>query len=205
MRVPRTMALLSALCIGLLLNSSTVADSVAQTLPEADALIGDAVSFPPEAITATEPAQPAATGSENLNGKQEQIILAVVNFVRSQGFQCGSTFYQPAPPLQWNAQLEEAAQKHSDDMADNNNFNHIGTDGSDPGDRLRAAGYDWRTYGENIAAGYSTILSVLQGWLGSSGHCRNIMNPNFEHMAIAKATNSRSTYDVYWTQVFGAE
>ena len=53
--------------------------------------------------------------------------------------------------------------------------------------------------GENIAAGYSTVLSVMEGWLKSPGHCANIMSPYFREIGAAKAVNLNSTYHTYWT------
>ncbi|MBL7110645.1 MAG: hypothetical protein ISS19_01740 [Bacteroidales bacterium] len=47
-----------------------------------------------------------------------------------------------------------AAQDHSDDMDENNNLSHTGSDGSSAGDRLDSIGYKWSTCGENIAVGY---------------------------------------------------
>jgi hypothetical protein len=91
--------------------------------------------------------------------------------------------------------LEAAAQRHSNDMANNNWFSHYGTDGSSPWDRIREAGYyPMLSGGENIAAGYSTVLSVIEGWLKSPGHCANIMSPYFREIGAAKAVNLSSTY-----------
>jgi len=42
-------------------------------------------------------------------------------------------------------------------------------------------------YGENIAVGYPTVSSVLQGRLGSEGHCRNVMNPAFTEIGAGYA------------------
>ncbi len=64
-------------------------------------------------------------------------------------------------------------------MALDNFFSHTGSDGSSPGQRISRQGYPWRAYGENIAVGDLTVSSVLQGWLGSEGHCRNLMDPTF--------------------------
>jgi hypothetical protein len=80
-----------------------------------------------------------------------------------------------------------AAYLHSLDMETNQFFSHTGSDGSDPGDRITREGYDWWTYGENIAVNYPTVSAVMQGWLSSEGHCRNIMNPAFEEIGAAYA------------------
>jgi uncharacterized protein YkwD len=85
-------------------------------------------------------------------------------------------------------------------MATNNFFSHTGSDGNNAASRITAAGYSWFTYGENISAGYFSAQSAIDGWLASSGHCKNIMNPSVTNVAAAKATGG--SYGIYWTQVF---
>jgi uncharacterized protein YkwD len=104
----------------------------------------------------------------------------------------------PVPELTWNGQLEQAALNHSIDMYQNDYFSHTGLNGSDPGKRITAAGYTWRTYGENIAKGQSSEQAVMDAWLKSEGHCKNIMGRNFREMGLGRAGN-------LWTQVFAAK
>ena len=114
-------------------------------------------------------------------------FLAAVNQARSVNRNCGNTPYGPAPPVSWSGNLAMAAYLHSEDMVLNNFFSHTGSDGSSPGQRFSRQGYPWRMYGENIAVGYPTVSSVLQGWLGSEGHCRNVMNPAFTEIGAGYA------------------
>ena len=112
----------------------------------------------------------------------------------------------PVQELEWNEQLRNAAEGHSRDMADKNYFSHTSPDGKSFVDRINAAGYTgYRAVGENIAAGYGTAASVMQGWMSSPGHCNNIMNPVFREMGVGYAYNSGSQYKQYWTQNFGAK
>jgi uncharacterized protein YkwD len=90
-------------------------------------------------------------------------------------------------------------------MAENNYFDHTGIDGSSPGDRISAAGYNWKTYGENIAAGYSDAKTVMEGWLTSAGHCSNLMNTDFKDVGVGVVDGGSDTYGIYWTQNFGAQ
>lgn len=131
-------------------------------------------------------------------------IVARINAVRSQGRNCGTTAYAATTPLSWNSKLANAAGNHSTDMANNNYFDHTGLNGSTPATRANAAGYNYTYVGENIAAGYADFDSVINGWLGSSGHCANLMNPNYKEIGMACAKNTGSTYGLYWTQVFGS-
>ncbi len=139
--------------------------------------------------------------------KSPQEALDAVNQARAVGRSCGSTFYPAVAPLQWNDQLAAAALSHSKDMATRNYFGHTNPDGESPFDRTAKAGYG-RFTGENIAAGYSTMDAVMQGWLASSGHCANIMRQSYKDFALAcvmPGAGSAATYNIYWTQNFGAK
>ena len=122
-------------------------------------------------------------------------LVRLVNDARAVGRYCGDEFFPAVGKIVWSDLVEKAAKNHSDDMNKNSFFDHTGSDGSSAGDRLHEVGYKWSTYGENIAKGYPTEESVIEGWLNSSGHCANIMNKNFTEMGVA------ATID-YWTQVF---
>lgn len=106
-------------------------------------------------------------------------------------------------PLVENGLITNAARTHSNDMATNDFFSHTGSDGSNAGQRLTAAGYNWTTYGENIAAGYATAADVVNAWMNSAGHRANILNPAFREIGVGYAYNAASTYGNYWTADFG--
>ena len=74
-----------------------------------------------------------------------------------------------------NAALDKAAQSHACWMAKTGNFSHKGRGGSGPMARTKSAGYCTRLTAENIAMGYSSAGQVVNGWLTSSGHLKNIM------------------------------
>ena len=114
-------------------------------------------------------------------------FLAAVNQARSASRICGNTPSGPSPPVSWSDNLAMAAYLHSEDMALNGFFSHTGSDGSSAGQRISWQGYLWSAYGENIAVGNPTVSSVLQGWLGSEGHCRNLMDPAFTEIGAGYA------------------
>jgi uncharacterized protein YkwD len=127
--------------------------------------------------------------------------LRLVNQYRAAGATCGSRgSFAPAAALTRQAQLASAAYGHSRDMADNNYFSHTSLDGRSLSDRINATGYAWSTIGENIAAGHGSVQAVVNAWMGSEGHCANLMNPNFTQFGLACARNDASTYRIYWTQ-----
>lgn len=137
--------------------------------------------------------------------KFQSRALQRVNEYRKSGYDCGSEgYFAPTKPLAWSTPLHSAASGHSTDMATHNYFSHTGLDGSEPGDRITGAGYAWSTWGENIAAGYDTVRSVVDGWMESDGHCANIMNPQFRDMGLACAQSDASDYGKYWTMDLAA-
>ena len=130
-------------------------------------------------------------------------VLALVNEARAEPRRCGREYFKAAPPLTLNPVLEKAAIEHAHDMARYAYMSHTGHDGSTPEQRVANAGYRWRVVGENVAMGPPDADSVVEGWLGSPGHCANIMTPAFREMAVAFALNPKTEYRIYWTQVFG--
>lgn len=130
-------------------------------------------------------------------------VLAATNAARATPRTCGSVQFSAAPPLAWNATLAQAARVHSEDMAAHRAFNHQGSDGSDVGVRTRRLGYAWRRVGENISLGQRTAEEAVAGWLGSPGHCANMMNPSMTEMGAAFALRPAPRQAAYWTQVFG--
>jgi uncharacterized protein YkwD len=128
----------------------------------------------------------------------------LVNRARAAGRRCGRRLFGPAPALGASLQLREAAVAHSRDMAAYSYLEHIGRDGSTPGERVARTGYHWRAVGENIAAGPPSARAVVEGWLASPEHCANIMDPDFIETAVAYAVDPRSRMGVYWTEEFAA-
>ncbi|MER6347654.1 sigma-70 family RNA polymerase sigma factor [Streptomyces sp. NPDC001595] len=120
-------------------------------------------------------------------------VVALVNEERAAGG-CG--------PLTEDAQLNQAAQRHSEDMAARDFFDHTNPDGADPGQRTTAAGYRWSTYGENIARGQQTPEAVMESWMNSPGHRANILNCSFKDIGVGIHEGSGGPW---WTQNFGAK
>ena len=131
--------------------------------------------------------------------------MTLINQARASSRMCGSTLYPAVAPVAWNSQLFDAAAGHSADMATQNYFSHTSLDGRSAGQRITAAGYSWTAYGENIAAGQSSVSSAMAGWIASAGHCSNIMNSNFTGVGLACVSNSSATYNRYWTMNLGRQ
>lgn len=127
-------------------------------------------------------------------------MLRLVNARRAAGASCGARGnFAATTALTWNTPLADAAYGHSRDMATLNYFSHTSADGRTLGTRVTASGYAWSSVGENIAAGYSSVQSVVDGWMASDGHCANLMGASFVHVGMACARQTGSTYGSYWT------
>lgn len=134
--------------------------------------------------TTLPPAPPSSSEAEQ--------ILALVNHERtSRGLQ----------PLQLEARLNAAAQKHTTEQAALGDIYHVSSNGTGPGDRIKATGYTFSSWGENVAAGQISPEAVMAAWMGSPGHCRNILNPGFTELGVGFLETSNS-YRTWWTQKF---
>jgi len=132
----------------------------------------------------------------------EDQVLALTNQRRAAGASCGGTWYPPVAALAFDPLLRVAARCHVYDMATNDFFDHVGSDGSDVGDRINAAGYDWLHAGENIGVGGVTPSQMVEAWMGSTGHCESIMSPHFTELGAAYMALTDSTWFTYWGQAF---
>ncbi len=101
-------------------------------------------------------------------------------------------------PLKYNKNLENGAQIRSKEAV--NVFDHVRPTG-DPWytvlNECECSSY--KVAGENIAAGYPTPETVVNGWLNSPGHRENIMSSEFEEFACGITVSDGR---LYWVQLF---
>ena len=69
------------------------------------------------------------------------------------------------------------------------------------GDRARYVGYPYGRLAENVALGYPNAETVVEGWMNSTGHRRNILDGSVVETGIAVARSSAG--GLYYCQVFG--
>jgi subtilisin family serine protease len=179
---------------GVLTNVGTGSPNLLLHVPDAGAG-GNAPAPAPSTSTRTAGPAPAPTSSAPATSGLSPDEAAVLQLVNGRRADAGCA------PLTQNGTLTSVARAHSADMAARGFFSHTNPDGLDPFQRVRAAGYDGRTMGENIAAGYATADAVMNAWMNSSGHRANILNCAFKEIGVGKATGG--TYGTYWTQDFG--
>jgi uncharacterized protein YkwD len=106
------------------------------------------------------------------------------------------------PILHEQRQLERSAQSWTNTMVVRNSFTH----GTDFWNRISAVGYNWTTVGENIASGFATPQAVVNAWMASPGHCRNILDPEYASVGTGVSSSpvkSAASGPATWTQDFG--
>ena len=134
--------------------------------------------------------------NEIIYGINKANMLSLINGYRTAGCQCGTESMPAVAKLAWNDKLGKSASKHSTDMATKNYFSHTSQDGRTMADRVNSEGYTWTVLGENIALGQTSEKQVMESWINSPGHCKNIMNARFTEVGFGREKN-------YWTQNFG--
>jgi len=134
----------------------------------------------------------------------EEEVLTRTNEARAAGANCGGQTYPPAGPLEMDQFLVYSSRLHGRDMGMNNYFEHETQDGRSPDDRMRQVGFEGDgPTGENIAAGQSTPAEVMDSWMNSPGHCRNIMDSDYHVMGVGFVNVDGSSFGQYWVQNFG--
>jgi uncharacterized protein YkwD len=104
--------------------------------------------------------------------------------------------------LSWSSSAAISARKHCVNMAENDFLSHVDPAGRKPEERMMAEGIYYRTFGENIIAGYDSAILSHHGWYNSTKHRINILSPNFRYLGVGFAYAPDSTYKTYITQNF---
>lgn len=108
-------------------------------------------------------------------------------------------------PLTRQSQLDSAAVAHSRDMVTRCYFAHDSPNGSDPGDRIAATGYQAIAWAENIYKGSGNLGSAAEAFdaweKSTTGHRENMLSTNVSEIGIGTALDSAGFMN--WTNVFG--
>jgi uncharacterized protein YkwD len=105
------------------------------------------------------------------------------------------------PALTENRRLDRSAQGWTNTMIRTGAFWH----GANFSTRITAVGFEWSQAGENIATGFTTPRTVVNAWMGSTGHCQNILDPSYSDVGTGVGRNpvgKASSGGAAWTQDF---
>jgi uncharacterized protein YkwD len=116
-------------------------------------------------------------------GAVRAAVLCLINRERAQNGDA---------PLKTNADLEAAAEEHSQELIADDYFAHVSPSGVTPVDRIRSTGYipssdDGYVIGENLAWGtydLSTPQAIVAAWIASPEHLANILESQYVETGI---------------------
>jgi uncharacterized protein YkwD len=119
-------------------------------------------------------------------------------------------------PVAPDVRLQHAAQAHTESMASQDYFEHVGPGGETLLSRMRATGYIYSTQigyeiGENIAWGTrsrATPRAIVAAWMASPDHRANILDARFRNTGIGVSSHPPSSLahhqpGAIYTQDFG--
>ncbi|MDJ0785966.1 MAG: CAP domain-containing protein [Myxococcota bacterium] len=106
-------------------------------------------------------------------------------------------------PLSRRSDLDGVARAHSEDMIARGYFAHVSPDGANPVDRIQAAGIEGFSLAAENAGQTSerpVVEAILQGWIHSPDHLRNLRARPFNQTGIgmARAPDGR----IFVTQLY---
>ena len=144
-------------------------------------------------VAAATPSKSTASVAGRYSATESQ-IFALINAQRKR---------QGLRPLVFNPQLDRMAKIQAENMARFQKMAHNIPDASLPtlGDRAKYVGYVYGRLAENVALGYPSAQTVVEGWMSSTGHRRNILDGSVVETGIGIARSSAG--GVYYCQVFG--
>ena len=116
-------------------------------------------------------------------------MLSIINLARLE---------RGLPIFFWDGQVATAAAAHSGDMAARRQLAHLGSDGSNTGDRLNRVGVAWSTWGENVGAGFDDPQVLFDAWVGSPSHAQHLFG-DFTSVGVGVVATPDGV--AYWTLV----
>ncbi|WP_286167014.1 CAP domain-containing protein [Clostridium sp. D33t1_170424_F3] len=151
---------------------------------------------PSKPDTPSEPESPVPPSSEPETPDTDTDMLSyaeqVVKLVNQERAKAGLA------PLTLSQPVASAAQVRAKEITQS--FSHTRPDGRSFSTALTEQNVSYRSSGENIAWGQKTPEQVMQGWMNSEGHRKNIMNAKFTSIGVGYHRNASGVN--YWTQLF---
>jgi uncharacterized YkwD family protein/spore coat assembly protein SafA len=99
-------------------------------------------------------------------------------------------------PLKENWELSRVARHKTWEMREQGYLSHNSRSGT-PFQMMKAYGIKYNSAGENIAKGQRSAQEVVQAWLNSEGHRKNMLSPNYTQIGVGYDQNG-----FWWCQMF---
>ena len=139
-------------------------------------------------IKPTEPTAPVQQVESEFNTAYEAEVLRLVNAERAK---------TGLAPLVMDDGAVKVAHLRAKEIVQS--FSHTRPDGRSCFTAANDLGVSYRAAGENIAYGYATPERVVNGWMNSEGHRKNILSASYTKIGIGCYESSGV---LYWSQFF---
>ncbi|MFS1519261.1 CAP domain-containing protein [Bacillus sp. SCS-151] len=153
--------------------------------------IEEAPVVQPPTSAPTQPEKPQEEQPQQESSALSQFELQVVELTNAERAKSG------LPALKIDESLSKVARTKSADMQSNKYFDHNSPTYGSPFDMMKKFGITYKSAGENIAYGQKTPQEVVNAWMNSDGHRKNILNSSFTHIGVGYVEQGN-----YWTQMF---
>ncbi|MGN7177870.1 sporulation protein [Paenibacillus sp. FSL R5-0490] len=167
--------------------AAPAAPAPAEQPAKAPAKTQEAAKAPAQQQAPAEQTKEAAPASSAVSAYEKK-VLELTNQERAKA---------GVPALKLDEELSKVAREKSRDMQSKGYFDHNSPTYGSPFDMMKQFGISYTTAGENIAMGQQSPEEVVQAWMNSEGHRKNIMNANFTHLGVGHVADGN-----YWTQMF---
>jgi uncharacterized protein YkwD len=111
------------------------------------------------------------------------------------------------PALRTNLLLNTIAESRAKDMLEKQYFAHVSPTGQQASDIAQSVGYQYKIIAENIGNGdFYTNKKIVDGWMQSPGHRRNILSSEVEEIGAAVLKGKMNGMETYISvQIFGLQ
>lgn len=127
---------------------------------------------------------------KNKTSEVQQVVALVNKERKAQGLDA----------LSMDAGMQKAAKARAKEIV--TKFSHERPNGKQCFTILKSYNVSYTLVAENIAAGQRSAQEVMNGWMHSSGHKKNILNKSFSRIGVALYKAPNSKYGYYWVQMF---
>lgn len=121
----------------------------------------------------------------------QKIILKEVNIEREKNH---------LKPLKIDSRLNKIAVIKAKDMAKDKKMSHTSKKFGATFNLIKKENIHFTKAAENIASGHKTPEFVVERWLKSKGHHKNILGKDYRFIGIGKASDNEGK--LYWVQIF---
>lgn len=124
----------------------------------------------------------------------EEFIVEVIRLVNIERAKEG------VAPLERRNDLEKVSAIRAVEISEY--WSHTRPNGESIISLIKEHGIKYKVIGENIASGQETPAEVVEAWMNSPGHRKNIMNPEFTGLGVGYYFDPTLEYEHFWVQNF---